>query len=278
MYVADGNNKAIRKISPTGQVSTLVGGARRESRTTWTAVMLRAPSGVAVDKEGVVYVADPNSNAVLKVNGKGELTVFAGNPNSEGGSVDGLGAQARFNHPTSLAISPDGTVYITDQYNATVRKISPQAQVSTLAGEARKFASSNDAPPIFGSLAGIAVDKTGTVYVSEEDRHTIRKISPQGTVTTLAGQANASGSADGKGSAARFKNPAGLALDAQGNLYVTEAGNNTLRRITPAGVVTTLLSPGSGTAHLSIPAGVAVGADGAVYVADRGNSVIRVLR
>ena len=151
--------------------------------------------------------------------------------------------------------------------------------VTTLAGLAGSSGSANGT----GSAArfyypfGVAVDSAGNVYVADTGNNTIRKVTPAGVVTTLAGLAGSSGSADGTGSAARFNYPSGVAVDSAGNVYVADTGNNTIRKVTPAGVVTTLAglagSPGSadGTgsaARFYYPHGVAVDSAGNVYVAD----------
>ena len=204
------------------------------------------------------------------------------------GTTDGTGSAARFSLPSGVGVDSAGNVYGADTFNHTIRKVTPGGVVTTLAGLAGVFGSTDDT----GSAArfyfphGVAVDSAGNVYVADTDNHTIRKVTSVGTVSTLAGQAGSNGSSDGTGSAARFKNPRGVAVDSAGNVYVTEYGNHTIRMVTPGGVVTTLAglagsfgsSDGTGSAaRFNGPAGVGVDSAGNVYVADSVNHTIRMV-
>ena len=213
----------------------------------------------------------------------GTVTTFAGGVN---GSTDGTGADARFNSPYGVAVDGDGNVYVADTSNHTIRKITAAGVVTTLAGTAGSFGSADGtgADARFFYPYGVAVDGDGNVYVADRANHTIRKITPAGVVTTLAGAAGSSGSADGTGAVARFNYPDGVAVDGGGNVYVADTSNHTIRKITPAGVVTTLVgaatengfSDGRGPlARLYAPYGVAVDGGGNVYVADYANHAIR---
>jgi hypothetical protein len=198
-----------------------------------------------------------------------------------------------------VATDSSGNVYVADFYNHTIRKITPAGVVTTLAGSAGDFGNRDGtgSAASFEYPEGVATDSAGNVYVIETFRNTIRKITPAGVVTTLAGKAGfwrdlLGGSADGTGSAARFDNPAGVATDSGGNVYVADWMSATIRKITPAGVVTTLAgspSPpkhraggsccstdGTGSAaRFAGPFGVATDRDGNVYVADTFNHTIR---
>ena len=169
--------------------------------------------------------------------------------------------------------------------NCTIRQITPAGVVTTLAGSAGSFGSADGTGSTarFNAPSGVAVDSTGNVYVADTFNSTIRQITPAGVVTTLAGLAGNSGSADGTGSAARFNNPSGVAVDSTGNIYVADTYNSTIRQITPAGVVTTIgglagvedgLDGLGSAARFSSPSGVAVDSAGDVYVADSGNNRI----
>ncbi|WP_175471039.1 NHL domain-containing protein [Hymenobacter psychrophilus] len=284
VYVAEGGNMAVRKIAPDGEVSTLYGGLERSSAPA-RAVYLHHPTGVAVAPSGIVYVSEASSNVIYQITPQGSISLLAGLPSSEGGAVDGRAAEARFNHPSHLAVGPDGTLYVVDESNALVRTISLQGQVSTLVGKLPVYMGPRD--PLLGTPTGVAVDATGTVYVSDGPAHVIRRITPAGKVSVWVGEPGRAGDVDGSGRAARFRLPAGLSLDRQGNLYVADLLNSTVRRVSPAGVVTTLVgeagqqgsTDGQGPAgRLSQPRSVAVGPDGAVYIADWGNATIRVVR
>ncbi len=211
---------------------------------------------------------------------------LAGTPGTIG-SADGTGAAARFNTANYVAInSATGTIYIGDSGNSTLRAMTPAGAVSTLAGTVGVFgfADGTGSAARFNFPGGLAIDAAGNLFLADWDNFLIRRITPAGVVTTLAGSPGAAGSTDGTGAAARFRNPNGLAADAAGNLYVADWGNHTIRRVTPAGVVTTLAgSPGfagsadgaGAAARFANPTGMAVDSAGNVYVADQGNHTIR---
>ncbi|MGJ7615245.1 MULTISPECIES: hypothetical protein [unclassified Variovorax] len=201
------------------------------------------------------------------------------------GAADGTGTAASFNDPFRTAVDGSGNVYVADYSNRKIRKITPAGVVSTLAGSgAAGNADGPGATATFNDPIGIAVDSAGNVYVADTSNHAVRKITPAGFVSTLAGNA-VPGLADGTGAAARFRGPSGLALDGSDNLYVADAQNNAIRKITPAGVVTTLAGGGSsgradGTgaaATFYYPMGLAFDGSGNLYIADRDNSLIRKL-
>ena len=173
-----------------------------------------------------------------------------------------------------------------DTFTNIIRKITPAGVVSTLAGTAgvTGHADGTGAAASFYYPAGVAVDASGNVYVADLSNSTIRKITPAGMVSTLAGTAGVTGHADGTGAAASFYRPRGVAVDASGNVYVADLNNSTIRRITPAGVVSTLAGTAGVTGHADgtgaaasfyRPRGVAVDASGNVYVADTSNNIIR---
>jgi hypothetical protein len=173
-----------------------------------------------------------------------------------------------------VAVDTNGNVYVANGGNSVIRKITPAGVVTTLAGLAGEF----DDP------YGVAVDNAGNIYVTDNGKHTLQKVTPAGAVTTLAGLAVYAGSADGMGSTARFYAPQGVAVDSAGNVYVADTFNNTIRRVTPAGVVTTPAggagmyggADGTGSAvRFNSPTGVAVDAAGNLYVADYYLSTIR---
>jgi len=303
VYVADTGNNAIRMVSPAGVVTTLagLGGLQNQGTAdgTGSAARFDWPYGVAADSAGNVYVADSGNNTIRKVSPAGVVTTLAGLAPSSG-SADGIGSAARFDYPTGVAADSAGNAYVADSRNHTIRLVSPAGVVTTLAGlagssgsadgtgSAARFSLSNIN---YGSGACLAVDSAGTMYVADTGNNTIRKVSPAGVVTTLAGLAGSSGSADGTGSAARFffddgsaYSGGGVAADGAGNVYVADSENHTIRKVSPAGVVTTLAglagyfgtADGTGSAaQFRRPLGVAVDSTGTVYVADTGNDTIR---
>ena len=213
------------------------------------------------------------------------MTTLAGHARYPG-SADGTGAAASFSDPDGLVLDAFGNLYVTDMSNCNIRKITPAGVVTTLAGQAGacSHADGTGTAARFNDPLGIGIDKSGNLYVADGQNYTIRKITSFGIVTTLAGQAGKQGSADGTGTAAAFSTPFGIAVDASGNLYVADYGNHTIRKITPAGVVTTLAgqagNPGNAdgrgaVARFFYPAGLAIAPDGTMYVADEFNSTIR---
>nr|WP_315199022.1 NHL repeat-containing protein [uncultured Aquabacterium sp.] len=285
VHVADSNNHSIRKITAAGEVSTLAGSVMAGSTdATGSAASFNDPHGVAVDAFGVVYVADSSNTRIRKITAAGEVTTLAG---SSYGSADGAGAAAKFSNPRAIAVDPSGNLYVADTNNNLIRKIDSSANVSTFAGETNGAVNGQASVARFSTqgnnIGGLSADAAGNVYVADTQNHLIRKITPAGVVSTLAGSGSP-GSTDDMGAAASFNTPRGVAVDAFGVVYVADSGNNLIRKITAAGEVTTLAgsgSPGSannvtGTlASFDNPFGIAVDAAGNVYVADAANASIR---
>jgi sugar lactone lactonase YvrE len=287
VYVADTNNHTIRKITSAGVVTTLAGLAGSSGSTdgTGSAARFNLPAGLTVDGSGNIYVADTYNHTIRKITSTGTVSTVAGQAGSSG-SADGSGGNARFNYPSSVAVDSTGNLYVADTNNFTIRKITPAGAVSTVAGLAGISGISDGAGNAarFSSPEGVTVDGSGNLYVADTDNHTIRKITPAGAVTTLAGLAGTSGGGDGSGSVAQFQYPADLAVDSAGNLYVADTDNHTIRKITPAGLVGTVagLAGSSGStdgagsaARMFYPTGVAVDGSGNVYVADTNNHTVR---
>jgi len=292
LFVADSANNTIRKISAGGAVTTLAGqpGQAGFFDGTDTSVTFTSPSSVAVDPSGNVYVADTGNSTIRKitmVNGVATTSTFAGRANLPG-YTNGKGGNARFNSPYGIATDTMGNLYVADTNNSVIRKITSDGMVSTLAGSPNQ-SGSNDGKGVsarFSSPTGVAVDSQNNVYVADYGNQTIRMITPDGTVSTLAGSPKQTGSADGKGSAARFSQPYRIAVDKTFNVYVADMANSTIRMIAPDGSVSTL----AGTAGLSgtdngtgaaarffLPSGLAADTQGNIFVADSGNQLIRTI-
>jgi sugar lactone lactonase YvrE len=285
VYVGDYMNNMIRKISPGGAVTTFAGsGATGSTDATGTNASFDNPAGVALDSFGNLYVVDNSDNLIRKISPAGAVTTIAGQVG--GGYADNaVGTNALFNGPMGIAVDTAGNVYVADMGNNMIRKISTGGAVTTLAGQLAYGHADNvvGTSASFYQPEGVAVDASGNVYVADSSNHMIRKISSAGAVTTLAGQ-TASGHADNAiGTNASFCSPYGVALDSYGNIYVADGCNNMIRKISPAGAVTTLagqLTAGSadltGTnASFKVPTNLAIDSYGTIYVADYGNDTIR---
>lgn len=286
-YVSDFASHVIRRITPAGVVSVFAGqtgGAGTADGTGGTA-RFNGPAGLDCDSVGNLYVADLQNSAIRKISPAGVVTTLAGLPGTSG-AVDGTGTTARFASPFDAKLDSAGNVYVADTLNGTLRKITPAGVVTTVAGLAGSNGSvdGTGASARFLSIAALATDAGGNVWVADALSGTIRKVTPGGVVTTVAGLAGSTGSVDGTGTSARFKQPFGLRFDPGGNLLISETSDHTLRKMTPAGVVTTLcgvsgrpsVTDGVGAAGgLVRPSGIAVDPLGNAYVANSSASVIR---
>jgi sugar lactone lactonase YvrE len=254
IFVADTANNTIRRITPDGVVTTVAGVAGTIGSGDGTGIYARFnfPASVAVDSLGNIYVADLYNCTIRKVTQHGTVTTIAGQAGVHG-SVDGKGSAALFNFPVSIALDSSGNTYVADVFNNAIRKITPNGTVITWAGRLSYTPGNADGTAgnaRFCHPCGVAVDNTGNVYVADSGNNTIRRITPDREVTTLAGLAGQSGLADGIGSAARFSHPTALALDHRDHLYVTDLDNKTIRKGTAAIVIPTttalsLKAPGS---------------------------------
>ena len=237
VFVGDAGNDIIRKITPDGTVTTFAGSDSTgfADGPSATASFFH-PEGITIDAAGNIYVADAGNNLIRKVSG-GTVSTVAGN--KLGATPDNT-----FSNPTGTAIDASGNIYTANFLANNILKINSAGLVSIFAGSG-DTGSANGAgiASSFYFPNSLAVDVGGNVYVSDGVNDLIRKITPDGTVSTLAGSGVA-GAADGTGIAASFNGPAGLAVDAGGNVYVADANNNRIRKITPAGVVTTVAGSG----------------------------------
>ena len=287
VYVADTGNHSLRAITAAGVVSTLAGAAGLSGTVDGggSAALFAYPGGIAIDGSGNLYIADHDNHTIRKMNSSGGVTTLAGAAKIPG-SADGVGGAARFNGPTGVAVDGSGNVYVADAGNTSIRKITANGTVTTFAGFSG-VGGSNDgvgAAARFNTPQGIAVDSVGNVYVADTNNCTVRKITPAGSVTTIAGAAGQTGSSDGAGGSARFNGPYAVAVDGAGNVYVADFFNATIRKITATGTVSTLAGfagqPGltdgfAGSARFNQPYGVAVDGGGNVFVADTYNRAVR---
>ena len=246
---------------------------------------LNQPSAGVSDPAGNVYFCDTENHAIRKVTPAGVVTTYAGTSGVQGYS-DGVSLSTLFRRPQGICRDAAGNFYVSDTGNYVIRKIAVDGQVSTIAGavDMNGFHDGQGTNAIFDLPQGIVVDGSGNLFVADYNNHAIRRIDPAGNVTTFAGHGGLAGHTDATGTSAFLFWPVGLIIDGSSNLYVSEFGNSTIRKITPAAVVSTLagstLNPGSadGTgpaARFNQPAGMCFDPSGNLLVADAGNHIIR---
>ena len=259
-------------------VSTLAGSSYGYLDGTGTSAKFASPSGSVVDGSGNLYVSDQFNHRIRKITPSGVVSTFAGNSN---GYKDSIGTLAQFSSPTGLAIDSSGNIYVADQGNNRIRMITPAGVVTTLAGSTWGFADGTGTLAQFKTPQGVAIDSANNVYVADYSNHRIRKITPSGVVTTLAGSGS-SGIDNGTGTSAQFSYPRDVIVDQSNTIYVADYFNHRIRKVTPAGVVTTFAGSSSGfadgtgtSAQFKNPTGVDIDSAGNLLVADYSNRRIR---
>jgi len=274
-YVADAGNNTIRMIKADASTTVAgVAGQYGSSGGSASRARFNEPAGVAVGQDGTLFVADRYNALIRKITSDGTVTTVAGRSGLTG-NADGAASSARFNGPRRLAVAADGTIYVADTGNHAVRRIVPAGTVETLA-----VSGSDRMDPL-----GIAIDAEGNVLVADAWAHVIRKIDRAGRLSIAAGLPGVSGSVDGPVGSARFNAPEGVAVGADGAIYVADTANHTIRKIVN-GVVTTAAGraglagavDGNGlVVRLNHPSGIYCDAHGRIWIADSGNHAIRLM-
>ncbi len=268
LYIADGgDNNRLRAMLPNGNVQTLAGGREGFADGIGAAAAFNTPSGIAFDTAGNLYIADTGNHAIRKRTPQGVVTTLAGDGSA--GFRDGAAAQARFNGPIGVAVDTQGRVYVADTYNDRIRVIAPDGQVSTLAGGALPgMADGVGDQARFDTPTDLKVDAHGVVWVADMRNDAIRRIAPDGSVSTLIG-------GDPADLSPLLHRPMTIALTHDGVLYVGDASGRVLQ-VTRAGHVVTM-SGEDVMQRLSRPAGIAVDTQGVVYVSDAGSARVHRL-
>ena len=285
LYIADSSNYRIRKVT-NGVITTVTGGGSSiGDNGPATSAQLNWPAGVAVDTVGNLYIADTDNNRIRKVSG-GVITTVAGNGTPGFSGDNGPATSAQLNHPFGVAVDSAGSLYIADDYNDRIRKVSGGV-ITTAAGNGTEGFSGNDVLATSAPLdhpTGVAVDSAGNLYIADSENNRICAVS-NGVITTVAGNGTPGFSGDnGPATSAHLGNPEGVAVDSAGNLYIADLGSDNVRKVS-GGVITTVA--GSATccfggdngpatsAQLNTPTGVAIDSADSLYIADFGNNRIR---
>ena len=290
LYIAEWNNNRIRKVNSAGVISTVAGtgtaGFSGDGAAA-TAAQLSNPQDVALDAAGNLYIADVNNNRIRKVDSSGNISTVAGGGSSLGDG--GAATAAQLGAPRSVALDGAGNLYIADWSDHRIRKVDSSGNISTVAGTGTQGFSGDGAAATAAQLDSpwdVAVDGSGNLYIADRNNNRIRKVNSAGNISTVAGTGTAGFSGDGAAAtAAQLQNPQGVALDGAGNLYIADRGNQRIRKVDSAGVISTVAGNGmagfggdSGAAtaaQLWDPSRVALDGAGNLYIVDRVNDRIR---
>ena len=296
VYVTDRNNHLIKRVTPSGTVTTIAGTgvAGFSNNATGTSAQFRSPNGIDIDSAGTyLYVADGGNNSIRRISTTAPyaVTTIAGTGSTTGGYLDhATGTSAEFNFPFGIAVNSSGVVYVSDATGNRIRSISTGGAVTTLAGPTTGTAgAAGSADNPTGTLAtfryphGIDLDASGNIYVADNGNHTIRRITPAGAVTTVAGTAYTGGYADGAALSSLFSWPEAVTVAPNGAWYIADSDNESIRAVS-SGTTSTIVgasnnggfSDGVGaSAQINYPWGLDTDSTGVLYIADTWNNRIR---
>jgi trimeric autotransporter adhesin len=292
LFIADSSNSRIRKVTPGGMISTVAGDGNQGfggDGGQASSAKLHSPVGVAVDKTGNLFIADFVNQRVRKVATDGVISTVAGN-GTQGFSGDGGPAtSAQLNHPWGVTVDSAGSLFIADLINHRVRKVNSDGTIRTIAGIGMPGFSGDGGKATSAQLeypVAVAVDGAGNLFIADSGNHRVRKVTSGGTISTVAGNGNAGFTGDdGPATSAGLYGPTDVAVDAAGNLYITDHQNNRIRRVTPNGVISTFAGRGTAgfsgdggpaiSAQLNYPMGIAADDFGNLFIADYDNNRIR---
>jgi len=240
LYIADFGNNVIRKVTSSGIISTIAGTGRVHGYIgdggPATDALLNQPRGIAVDGSGNIYIADMGNHTVRKITSSGILIRVAGTIGMANYSGDGGPATAaELSFPEGLALDANGNLYIADEGNNRIRKVTPTGTISTVVGKGTAGYSGDGGAAIAAELSGpadVKVDGDGNLYIADDINNRIRKVTTAGTISTLAGCGLAPYGGDGGAAIlAKIFSPSGIAIDANGNVYIADYGNNRIRKV-----------------------------------------------
>jgi cysteine-rich repeat protein len=288
-YVADTHGHRIRRVEPTGAMTTIAGtgifGSSGDGGPA-SAAQLAQPHGILVDAAGVIYIADTSNHRIRRIATNGTITTIAGTGIFGSGGDDGPATSAQLAFPYDVAIDASGNLYIADGSNHRIRRIATTGTITTIAGTGTAGYAGDNAAATSAQLRNphdVELDGAGNLYIADTDNHVIRRIDTNGTITTIAGTGTAGYSGDGVAITAPLSSPFGIALDAAGALYIGDSGNNRIRRVS-GGMIATVAGVGTvghhgdggaaTSAQMQRPYGVVV-RNGSLYFADNFNSLIR---
>jgi RHS repeat-associated protein len=292
LYIADWGNHRIRRVDPSGIITTVAGSGTAGFTGDGgpaTLARLRNPHGVTVAPDGSIYIADQANHAVRRVAPDGIITTVAGTGAAGFSGDGGPATEARLNTPRFVAVGADGSIHIVDLNNHRIRRVSPSGVITTIAGTGVAGFTGDGGAAVQARLRspdGIALAPDGTIYITDQGNHRVRRIDPAGIITTVAGTGTAGFLGEGTpASEARLNRPEGIHLAPDGSLYIADTNNHRIRVISPDGVIRTVAGRGTAgfsgdgaaapQAQLNGPHGVTVAQDGSLYVADVSNNRVR---
>jgi sugar lactone lactonase YvrE len=298
LYIADFSSR-VRKVSSSGTITTVAGDGKQGFSGDGgpaTSASLNNPNGIAVDASGNLFIADTDNNRIRKVSASGVISSVAGNGNAGFSGDGGEATAASLNQPRGVAVDSSGNLFIADASNSLIRKLSPNGIISTVAGDGNAFTcTSSSCTPAHGDGGpatsagllfpdGVIADAYGDLFIADTVNERVRKVSPNGIITTVAGNGEQSSTGDGGPATSASVQPYAVAVDASGNLFIADYADNVVRRVSVTGVISTVAGNGKSgfsgdggpaTSASVNPVDVAVDASGDLFIADFGNNRIR---